>query len=102
MLAWLRLAQAVEHVARGKAVRNLPDRGLKVADGDAGARAEQTVGLADIEAAPRQQLLQLVALVAASARARRAASAARTGRRRAAGRRDGRWPAHRLRPDCIS
>ena len=44
--------------AGGKAVGDLPDRGLETADGDAGARADAAVGLADIEAAPRQELLQ--------------------------------------------
>src|SRR5271156_6878382 len=56
-------AQAVEPFARGKTVRNLADRGLKTADGDAGLRAQEPVGLADIKAVPRQELLQLIAFV---------------------------------------
>src|SRR5579862_6994455 len=61
--AWLRLAQAVEHAGGGKTVRNEADRGLKIADGDAGARAEEAVGGADIETVAGELLLQLVALV---------------------------------------
>src|SRR5277367_650638 len=57
------LAQAVQHFARGKTVRNLPDRGLKAADRDPRLRAQQPVGRTDIEAAPRQKLLHLIALV---------------------------------------
>ena len=37
--------QAVEHGARGKAVGDLAGRRLEIADGDAGARAEQAVRL---------------------------------------------------------
>src|SRR3984957_3291553 len=58
----LRLAQAIEHQARGKAVRHLPGRGLEIADGDAGARAQKPVRLADVEAALRQELLHLETL----------------------------------------
>src|ERR1700683_4349009 len=60
--AALRLPQAVEHHAGGKAVGDLAGGGLEVADGDAGARAEETVRLADVEAAPHQTLLQFVTL----------------------------------------
>src|ERR1700734_2384154 len=59
----LLLGQAVEHFARGKTVRNLADRGLKAADGDASLRAQEPVGLANIKAMLCQKLLQLVALV---------------------------------------
>src|SRR5580704_18227986 len=61
--AWLRLAQPVEHARGGKTVRNKADRGLKVADGDAGARAKQSVGGADIKTVAGELLLQLIALV---------------------------------------
>src|SRR5580698_5827178 len=57
------LAQAVEDLARGEAVRDLPDRGLIAADGDAGCRTDEPVGRADDKAARGQQLLQLVALL---------------------------------------
>ncbi len=58
--------------------------------------------LADIETVAHEMLLQFQPLGAASARAPRAARPARSGRRRAAGRRDARSPAHKPRPDCIS
>src|SRR5271169_3338416 len=61
--AWLRLAQPVEHAGGGKTVRNQADRGLKIADGDAGARAKEPVGGADIKAVAGELLLQLIALV---------------------------------------
>ena len=57
-----RLPQAIEHDARRKAVGDLAGGGLEIADGDAGARAEKPVGLADVVAAARQQLLHLEAL----------------------------------------
>jgi len=53
---------AVEHARRGKTVRNKVDRGLKIADGDAGARAKEPVGGADIETVAGELLLQLIAL----------------------------------------
>src|SRR5580692_6790079 len=61
--AWLRLAQPVEHAGGGKTVRNKADRGLKIADADAGARAEEAVGSADIETVAGELLLQLNTLV---------------------------------------
>src|ERR1700686_5184286 len=61
--AWLRLPQPVEHAGGGKTVRNEANRGLKIADGDAGARAEEPVGGADIETVAGELLLQLIALV---------------------------------------
>src|SRR5579862_7054742 len=61
--AWLRLAQPVEHAGGGKTVRNEADRGLKIADSDAGARAKQPIGGADIKAVAGELLLQLIALV---------------------------------------
>jgi hypothetical protein len=53
--AWrsLRLAQAIKHIARGKAVGDLADRSLKITDREAGAGTEQAVRVADIEAALR-------------------------------------------------
>src|SRR5689334_1592253 len=57
-----RLPQAVEQAARRKAVGELAGGGLEIADGDAGARAEQPIGLADVVAAARQQLLHLESL----------------------------------------
>ena len=98
----LRLAQAIEHQARSETVRHLPGRGLEIADGDAGARAEKPIRLADIEAAARQELVAFRNARPSTVRARRAASSARTARRRAAGRPGGRWRARRLPPDCIS
>ena len=53
------LAQTVEHVTRWESVRGLPGRDLKVADGDAGARADAAIRVADIEAALAKELLQL-------------------------------------------
>src|ERR1700731_4253563 len=61
--AWLRLSQPVEHAGGGKTVRNKADRGLKIADGDASARAEQPVRGADIKTAAGELLLQLNTLV---------------------------------------
>src|SRR5580693_5053389 len=61
--AWLRLTQPVEHAGGGKTVRNKADRGLKIADGDAGARAKQPVGGADIKTVAGELLLQLNTLV---------------------------------------
>src|SRR5580704_3202974 len=61
--AWLRLAQPVEHAGGGKTVGNEADRGLKIADGDAGARAEEAIGGADIETVAGELLLQLNTLV---------------------------------------
>src|SRR5580693_1202006 len=63
LAAWLRLPQPVEHAGGGKTVRNKPDRGLKIAQRDAGARAEEAIGGADIKAVAGELLLQLIALV---------------------------------------
>src|SRR6185437_9799838 len=62
----LRLARAqlVEDDRRGKAVGNLSDRGLEIADRGSCPGAELAVGLADVVAAVHQQLLQLQPLVA--------------------------------------
>ena len=57
------LPQAVKYGARGKAVGNFADRSLEIADREPGSRAEQAVGLAGVEAAPRQQLLHFIALI---------------------------------------
>src|SRR5579883_3481534 len=54
-----RLPQPIEQPARGKTIRHLPDRDLEVADRRTRARTEKSVRLADIEAAARQELLQL-------------------------------------------
>src|SRR6185312_7054996 len=49
--AFLASPQALEHVARGKAIGNCADRGLKIADREPGLRTEPAVRCADAEAA---------------------------------------------------
>ena len=83
-------AQPVEDDGRGKAVGNLADPGLEVADRGPGPGAELAVRLADIEAMLRQQAAAARAARRATAPARSAARAARTApppRSRSA-----RWP----------
>src|SRR5271163_245807 len=63
MLAWLRLTKPVQHARRSKAVRDQPDRGLIVADRNPRARAKPAIGIADIEAVLREQLLKLQTLI---------------------------------------
>src|SRR5262245_10552419 len=56
--------QTLQNRRRGEAVGYRPDRSLECAQSGAALGAQAAVRLADVIAAPRQELLQLVALVA--------------------------------------
>src|SRR5215475_9124741 len=56
--------QPLEHGPRGEAVGYRADRRLELPQGIAGPAAEPPIGLADVEAPLRQELLQFVALCA--------------------------------------